>query len=190
MTTRFKQWGRRTLFLVGVTALTAGGVAVSASPALADPTPTPGPGCSKQDNAARFPKSAGTTITWGSGEGWVAEGHTKGVLTLTKAVSVSNTWSATVKVSVSSIDTTVGYQVQRQWTTNASYAYTQKKSGHYRVQAGIRQAITKFDVYETYLCVGKGKVWGKKVGTGKALKSMNLVYRAQVRQNGKWVTVK
>jgi hypothetical protein len=105
------------------------------------------------------------------GDAWEVDGWGPATLTLTKSVTVQNTFNANVSISKSIVTAGVGFSVSWSSTTGTSYAVPVPANQYWKVYAGYVDRVYSFDIWR-YCPDGSNA----KVGSGFAYKYDHLTY--------------
>jgi hypothetical protein len=135
---------------------------------------------------AKYDRFEGWRTVWPNRADWSVQGYGPGRLSLRKSVSVANQVTMTTTVSKSVVSAAVGFSVTKTYQTASSYSITMKDRHLYTIEAGHRDAVYVYHIYEKQgsvvsyprgsQCVFNGKL--KYVGWGRAYNYHNLVYRS------------
>jgi hypothetical protein len=136
-----------------------------------------GVGCGPVVTTLSKVHSLGTTVKSPSGPTWEVSGIGPGVLTLSKSVTVDNSYSVASTISAAQVSSTVGYSVTKSFTTATSYTITVPAKQTWVLRTDAVYAVTGYNWKQTQGCDFPGGS-SSKTGTGTALKFVRLQYRS------------
>jgi hypothetical protein len=110
--------------------------------------------------------------TWPGTANWSVVGRGPGTLSLTKTVTVGNSYSATASIGAGPVSAGVGFSVTWSEATGTSFSVTVPANETWTIMAGYASLVYQFDVDQ--VCSGKYT----KTGTGWAYEYNHLLYQS------------
>jgi hypothetical protein len=112
-----------------------------------------------------------TNETWPGDPDWSVSGWGPGTLTMSRSVTVGNTFTATTTVSANAVSVAVGFNASTSWTTGTSYTVNVPDGEQRIIHAGYLSLVYQFDIVK--VC-SNGSV--TRIGTGKAFQYNHVMY--------------
>lgn len=120
-------------------------------------------------------KSLSNSTTWPNSSSWRVDGKGPGALSISRALTASNTATATGGASAKSISASVGFSVTKSTTSTTSFSVPLKSGEKRQIQVGAVYQRKSFSWTKTVGCAGTAKT---VKGTGTAKNFLRFTYRS------------